>query len=227
MVDGAGRGRAAPQPARADDGGGHRDAPALCRVVATLVTRVPEAPGSPARERVNLVSVCSHSRPDFRTTFPESVEEAGQRLIKPRHFGGPAGLGEAQMLQGELRRWPGHACWAGTPVGLAVAAERLGGFGTSWASEHGARLDPGSVLGPWGKAELEPDPPSRVHICPGLPTALNVGDRGPRPVPGRLAGGRGQFSVGRGCQPGPQVVMQITASAARRRRQLGLRGGED
>ena len=40
------------------------------------------------------------------------------------------------MLQGELRRWPSLACWAGTPVGLAVAAERLGSFGTSWASEH-------------------------------------------------------------------------------------------
>lgn len=131
------------------------------------------------------------------------------------------------MLQGELRRWPSLACWAGTPVGLAVAAERLGSFGTSWASEHGARLDPGSVLGPWGKAELEPDPSSRVHIWPGPPTALNVGDRGPRPVPGRLAGGRGRFSVGRGCQPGPQVIVQITASAARKQRQLGLRGGED
>ena len=116
-------------------------------------------------------------------------------------------MGEAQMLQGELRRWPSLACWAGTPVGLAVAAERLGSFGTSWASEHGARLDPGSVLGPWGKAELEPDPSSRVHIWPGPPTALNVGDRGPRPVPGRLAGGRGKEEEGReNDQEGPKMI---------------------
>lgn len=157
----AGDGVFPPPPHTDDRGGGRRDA-LICAVWLHL-SRVESWKLQAPRDGSTLIWFLSIVPAD-QTSEPPFPPSQSRKLESPQGW-------ERPRCCRENRRCSARACRARTPAGLEVVAERLGGVGTSWASEHGALLDPGSGLGCWRKAVLEPDLPSCVHIWPGLPTA--------------------------------------------------------